>query len=132
MTRVWRWTRERMQAAHDAGLVVQTKSGGVPFLKRYLDEQKSTPVDTIWEDIRPVQPQSKERTGYPTQKPLALYERIIEASSNPGDIVCVTHSPAAPRRPSPPNAWAASGSRWTSGWAQSISCASALPTTASC
>ena len=46
VTRVWRWTRERMQAAYDDGLVVQQRSGAVPRLKRYLDEMKGNPVDT--------------------------------------------------------------------------------------
>ena len=87
VTRVWRWTKERMQAAHDQGLVVQQRSGSVPRLKRYLDEMKGNPVDTIWDDIRPIQARSPERTGYPTQKPLALLERIIAASSNEGDMV---------------------------------------------
>ena len=48
---------------------------------------KGTPVDTIWSDISPIQAKSKEGTGYPTQKPLALLERIISASSNAGDVV---------------------------------------------
>ena len=87
VTRVWRWTKERMQAAYDEGLVVQQQPGSVPRLKRYLDEMKGNTVDTIWDDIRPIQARSPERTGYPTQKPLALLERIISASSNPGDMV---------------------------------------------
>ena len=85
--RVWRWTKERMQAAYDEGLVVQSRPGAVPRLKRYLDEMPGNQVDTIWDDIKPLQAQSKERTGYPTQKPVALAERIIETSSNPGDVV---------------------------------------------
>lgn len=56
-------------------------------MKRYLDESKGVPIDTIWDDIRPVQAHSKERLGYPTQKPLKLLQRIIKASSNPGDLV---------------------------------------------
>jgi site-specific DNA-methyltransferase (adenine-specific) len=87
VTRVWRWTQERMQQAYNDGLVIQTKEGGVPQLKRYLDEQEGSPVDDIWDDILPLQAQSAERLGYPTQKPLALLERIIQASSNPGDVV---------------------------------------------
>ena len=87
VTRVWRWTKERMQEAYDAGLIVQTKTGGVPALKRYLDEQKGTPVDTIWNDIGAIQSKSQERTGFPTQKPLDLLKRIIKASSNEGDWV---------------------------------------------
>ena len=103
VTRVWRWTKERMQAAYENGLVIQKRPGSVPALKRYLDEMKGTPVDTIWSDISPIQAKSKEGTGYPTQKPLALLERIISASSNPGDVVldpfcgCATACVAAER-----------------------------------
>ncbi len=84
--RVWRWTKERMQEAHDKGLIHYT-STGLARQKRYLDEMQGNPVDTIWEDIKTIQSQSPERTGYPTQKPIALAERIIRASSNPGDVV---------------------------------------------
>lgn len=87
VTRVWRWTKDRMKRAFDQGLIVQTKPGSVPQLKRYLDEQEGTPIDDIWDDILPIQAQSSERLGYPTQKPSALLERIIQASSNPGDLV---------------------------------------------
>ena len=85
-TRVWRWTRERMQGAHDNGIICYS-STGLAQQKRYFDEMQGNPADTIWEDIKPVQARSKERLGYPTQKPLALLERIIEASSNEGDVV---------------------------------------------
>ena len=85
--RVWRWTRERMQTAYENGLVVQARPGGVPSLKRYLDESKGRQVDSVWDDIPAVNSQAKERLGYPTQKPLALLERIIKASSNEGDVV---------------------------------------------
>jgi site-specific DNA-methyltransferase (adenine-specific) len=87
VNRVWRWTKERMQEAYDKGLIVQSSAGSVPRLKRYLDEQEGIPVDSIWADIPPIQSQSEERLGYPTQKPLALLDRIINASSNPNDIV---------------------------------------------
>ena len=87
VTKVWRWTRERMQRAYDEGLIVQTKAGNVPRLKRYLDEQEGIPVGDTWTDIRPLQGASQERLGYPTQKPVALLERILAASSNPGDTV---------------------------------------------
>jgi site-specific DNA-methyltransferase (adenine-specific) len=87
VTRVWRWTKERMQAAYDAGLVVQTKPGTVPQLKRYLDEQRGRPLGDVWTDIPPLNSQARERLGYPTQKPLALLERIIQMSSNLGDVV---------------------------------------------
>ncbi len=87
VNRVWRWTRERMQEAYDQGLVIQQRPGSVPRLKRYLDEMPGNPVDTIWDDIKPVQAGSSEQVGYPTQKPIALLERIIQASSNEGDVV---------------------------------------------
>ena len=87
VTRVWRWTKERMEAAYKAGLVVQTKPGTVPQMKRYLDEQEGIPLDDVWVDIFPLNSQAQERLGYPTQKPQALLERIIETSSNKGDIV---------------------------------------------
>jgi len=85
--RVWRWTKERMQKAYKKGLIVQSQAGAVPRLKRYLDEQEGISVDSVWADIPPIQSQSEERLGYPTQKPLALLDRIIKASSNPNDIV---------------------------------------------
>ncbi len=89
VTRVWRWTKERMHAALDAGRIVQTRPmESVPRYKRYLDESLGVPVTDIWTDIAPLQgKRQKECMGYPTQKPLALLERIIEASSNPGDLV---------------------------------------------
>ncbi|WP_354537534.1 site-specific DNA-methyltransferase [Roseovarius sp. MBR-6] len=87
VTRVWRWTRERMQEAYEAGLVIQTKPGNVPRYKRYLDEQEGIPVGDVWTDIKPLQGASQERLGYPTQKPVALLERILNASSNEGDVV---------------------------------------------
>ena len=55
--------------------------------KRFLDELKGKPVQNLWTDIRMISSQSAERMGYATQKPLALIERIISASSNPGDVV---------------------------------------------
>jgi len=87
VTRVWRWTKERMEQAYKDGLVIQTKPGSVPQAKRYLDEQEGRPIDTVWTDIPPINSQAQERLGYPTQKPLALLERIINASSNPNDII---------------------------------------------
>jgi len=87
VTRVWRWTKERMQEAYDKGLVVQSKSGSVPASKRYLDEQEGTPIDDTWIDVLPIQSQSGESLGYPTQKPFGLLERIIQASSNEGDVI---------------------------------------------
>jgi len=85
--RVWRWTKERMEEAYENGIVVQTKAGAVPQLKRYLDEQEGRPIDTVWTDIPPINSQARERLGYPTQKPLVLLDRIIKSSSNANDIV---------------------------------------------
>lgn len=87
VTRVWRWTKERMQKAYKDGIIIQTKPGAVPAIKRYLDEQEGTPIGDVWIDIPPIGPAAKERMGYPTQKPMALLERIIGASSNEGEIV---------------------------------------------
>jgi DNA modification methylase len=85
--RVWRWTKERMEAARKDGLIVQSRPGAVPRLKRYLDEQEGVPVDSLWTDIGAIGAQAAERLGYPTQKPEALLDRIIKASSNEGDMV---------------------------------------------
>lgn len=87
VTRVWRWTKDRMKKAHDDGLIHQSAPGGVPRLKRYLDEQEGTPIGDVWTDISPLQSGSKEALGYPTQKPVALLERVIFASSNEGDVI---------------------------------------------
>ncbi len=87
VNRVWCWTKERMQEAYASGLVVQPSPGAVPRLKRYLDEQEGRPMDSVWTDIPPINSQAKERLGYPTQKPLALLDRIIQMSSNENDIV---------------------------------------------
>lgn len=85
--RTWRWSRDRMDAAIAAGQVVQTAPGRVPRFKRYLDEQVGRLVGDVWTDINPINARARERLGYPTQKPEALLERIIAASSNPGDVV---------------------------------------------
>ncbi len=55
--------------------------------KRYLDELQGQPIQNLWDDISPISSHSGERIGYPTQKPIALLERIIEASTTKGDIV---------------------------------------------
>ena len=65
---------------------VNPTGGGTRVI--YLDEVKGDIVDSVWEDIPPVNPVAKERVGYATQKPEALLERIIKASSNEGDLVC--------------------------------------------
>ena len=85
--RYWRFSEARMRELYEQGRIVQSKPGAVPRQKRYLDEMPGMPVGTWWEDIMPVQAQGAERLGYPTQKPLALMLRILEASSRPGDTV---------------------------------------------
>ena len=87
ITRYWRYSEERMAELINEGRVVQTRPGAVPAYKRYLDEMPGVPLQDIWTDVSPIASQAKERIGYPTQKPLALLERIIKASSNPGDMV---------------------------------------------
>jgi len=87
MTKVWRWTRERMQKAYESGLVVQPSLGSVPRFKRYLDEQRGKPLGDVWTDIPPLNSQAQERLGYPTQKPEALLERVIMTSSSEDDVV---------------------------------------------
>jgi len=84
--RVWRWTRERMEEADRKGLI-HYSSTGLASQKRYLDEMEGSPVDSIWDDALPLQAQSSERLGYPTQKPEVLLERILGVSSNEGDLV---------------------------------------------
>ena len=85
--RYWRYSKEKMQELINEGRIVQTKPGTVPRYKRYLDEGKGVPIMDVWTDISSIQSQSKERLGYPTQKPVALLERIISVSSNKGDII---------------------------------------------
>ncbi len=87
VTRHWRYSRERMVALIEEGRVVQTRPGGVPQYKRYLDEMKGVPAQDWWGDIDPVNSQALERVGYDTQKPIPLLERIIQTSSDEGDLV---------------------------------------------
>ncbi len=78
---------ERLDLLEANGYIYWPPSGSVPSFKEYLDEMPGTPIQNLWTDINPLSRQDKERTGYPTQKPQALARRIIEASSNPGDLV---------------------------------------------
>ena len=85
-TSLWRVPLETMQRLDSEGTLYFTRTGGIR-LKKYLDELRGRPVQQLWEDIDPINSQAKERTGYPTQKPVLLAERIIQASSNSGDVV---------------------------------------------
>ena len=87
VNRVWRWTKERMQKAYELGLIYQSKPGSVPQEKRYLDEMEGQPLSDDWGAIEHLHGANAEALGYPTQKPVALLERIIQASSNPGGLV---------------------------------------------
>ena len=99
---LWRVPQKRMEELDRENRLYFTNRGGIR-IKRYLDEMKGLPINDVWSDLPPVNSQAKERTGYPTQKPLALLERIILASSDPGDMVldpfcgCATALVAADR-----------------------------------
>ncbi len=82
----WIWSQERIDQGMQEGRIVLSNSG-MPRVKRYLDDSKGNPIEDIWEDIAPINSQSSERVDYPTQKPEALIERIVQASSNEGDLV---------------------------------------------
>ena len=92
----------RLDLLDKAGLIAFT-ANGTPELKRYLEANPGQVPPDVWIDIPPVNSQARERTGYPTQKPLALLDRIIRASSNEGDMVldpfcgCATACVAADR-----------------------------------
>ena len=83
---LWRVPIERMIQLDQNNSLHFTRRGGIR-VKRYLDQAKGVPLQSVWTDIVPINSQAKERTGYPTQKPLKLLERIIKASSNPSDVV---------------------------------------------
>lgn len=87
VSRHWRYSKEKMSELISQGRIIQTKPGAVPSYKRYLDEMPGVALQNDWNDIKPVQSQAKERIGYPTQKPLALLERILKMASNEGDVV---------------------------------------------
>ena len=106
----WRYSKETMAQMDEAGRIWYPafKDGTYntsrrPQLKRYLDEMKGGVMGNVWSDIPPINSQAKERLGYPTQKPLALLNRVIQASSNEGDVVfdpfcgCATTLVAADR-----------------------------------
>ena len=82
--RYWAYSKELMASMANEGRIVYTKTG-TPRYKRYLDEMPGVPLQNDWTDIRPAS--RSEAMGYPTQKPLALLERIVQASSNEGDVV---------------------------------------------
>lgn len=84
-TRNWRFTRDNMEKLQATGKVYYSAKG-MPYHKNYLDELQGQLAQNLWTDIQMTK-SGKERLGYPTQKPVALLERIITASSRPGDVV---------------------------------------------
>ena len=98
VTRYWRYSKQKMQELIDTGMVVQSKPGVVPQRKQYLDKGKGVSVQSLWDDIPGLHSQDAERLGYPTQKPLALLERIIAASSNLGDVILAKSTVFSPLR----------------------------------
>ncbi len=80
--------QEKLDCLDDAGRIYwPAKQAGTPRLKWYADELEGVALPDVWTDIPPISAQAAERLGYPTQKPEALLERIIKASSNEGDLV---------------------------------------------
>jgi len=87
VTRYWRYSKEKMDQLISEGRVIQPRPGAVPRFKRYLDEGAGVALQDVWTDIDPINSQAAERLGYPTQKPLALLERIVSIGSRPDDVV---------------------------------------------
>ena len=87
-SRCWAMTKENMDELEAQGRIHwPKKEGGMPRLKMYPEDLPGVPLQDIWSDARVIHNLSPERLGYPTQKPLTLLERIVQTSSNPGDIV---------------------------------------------
>lgn len=84
--RYWAYSKTNMEQFEKENRLFYTKNG-IPRLKQFLDEMPGVQLQDIWVDIPPISSQAAERLGYPTQKPQALLERIIQASSNPGGLV---------------------------------------------
>ncbi len=82
----WKYAIDKLDELDAAGLIYWPPKGNVPSRKQYLDMMPGVPLQSVWNDIL-LSATSNERTGYGTQKPEALLERIIKASSNPGDLV---------------------------------------------
>jgi DNA modification methylase len=87
VTRYWRYSLEKMEQLDVEGRIQFRPHGGVPRLKVYLDEAPGIALGDVWTDVRGMHNLGTEMLGYPTQKPLALLERIINASSKEGDNV---------------------------------------------
>jgi adenine specific DNA methylase Mod len=77
VTRYWCYGKEKMEQLIKDGRIIQPSPGSVPRYKRFLDEMHGIAIGDLFDDIPPINSQAKERLGYPTQKPVALLERII-------------------------------------------------------
>ncbi len=80
-------TIEALEYLDEIGRIYWPPRGSVPSFKQYLDEMKGMAAQDIIADIGALKSRSKEKVGYPTQKPLELLERIVQASSNEGETV---------------------------------------------
>jgi len=86
--RHWAYSPSKLEEFDKQGRIHwPKKADGMPRLKQYIEDLSGIPLQTVWTDIRPLHNLAEERLGYPTQKPLALLDRIVNASSNPNDIV---------------------------------------------
>ena len=83
--RYWGYSYENIVEFHEQGLLHHRKTG-MPRLMQFADEMPGVSLQDLWTDIAPIGASADERDDYPTQKPLALIERIIASSSNPGDV----------------------------------------------
>jgi DNA modification methylase len=84
--RYWAYSKQNLLEFWNKGKLIHRETG-MPRLMQFADEMPGIPLQDLWTDIPPISALAAERLGYPTQKPLALLERIIKASSNPNDIV---------------------------------------------
>jgi adenine-specific DNA-methyltransferase len=82
----WIWSQDRIDEGLRKELIVFSRTG-LPQVKRFLDEVQGEALSDLWNDVNPIGSVSQERNNYPTQKPEALLERIIKASSNKGDLI---------------------------------------------
>ena len=85
VTRAWRFSENTMKEMDKSDLLVQLREGGPYYYKKYLSDAEGVPLQDLWTDIAPVR--GDDRTGYPTQKPIELYKRIVAASSNEKDLI---------------------------------------------
>lgn len=84
--RYWAYSRANLEQFAREGHLIH-RSTGMPRLVQYADEMPGIALQDVWTDVPPIAPRAAERLGYPTQKPVALLDRILRSSSNPGDVV---------------------------------------------